>query len=78
MKKYGQPTPPIYNITSIPNEVPLFLSHGGEDTLSGVNDVQVLLDHLADHHDPDKLVVQYKQDYAHVDFIIGFNADQLV
>ncbi|KAG6419592.1 hypothetical protein SASPL_121814 [Salvia splendens] len=33
-KHYGQATPPDYNITSIPNDLPLFLSYGGKDLLS--------------------------------------------
>ncbi|KAF3443380.1 hypothetical protein FNV43_RR13062 [Rhamnella rubrinervis] len=77
MKHYGQSTPPTYNMKSIPKNLSLFLSYGGKDTLSDVNDVQVLLDDLR-NHDADKLVVQYRQEYAHVDFIIGSNAHQVV
>ncbi|XP_052177372.1 triacylglycerol lipase 2-like isoform X2 [Diospyros lotus] len=74
---YGQPTPPAYNMASIPNDLPLFLSYGGQDLLSDVQDVQTLLDTLKDH-DPDKLVVQYRADYAHADFVFGVNAKQVV
>ena len=77
MRHYGQATPPTYNMKSIPNNFPLFLSYGGKDTLSDVKDVQVLLDDLRDH-DADKLVVQYREEYAHLDFIIGTNAHQAV
>lgn len=77
MKHYGQPTPPEYNMASIPNDFPLFLSYGGADALSDVNDVQLLLDNLKDH-DGDKLVVQFREDYAHADFVMGENAKQVV
>ncbi|XP_061961320.1 triacylglycerol lipase 2-like isoform X2 [Populus nigra] len=77
MDHYGQPTPPVYNMTSIPNDLPLFLAYGGKDYLSDVKDVQVLLDNLKDH-DGDKLVVQYTDEYAHADFVLGVNANQIV
>ena len=38
---YGQPTPPLYSMTRIPKDIPLFLGYGGKDTLSDVNDVQL-------------------------------------
>lgn len=76
-KHYGQATPPLYNITSIPNDLPLFLSYGGKDLLSDVNDVQTLIGALSEH-DPDKLVLQYREDYAHLDFVYGVNANQVV
>ncbi|KAK6919295.1 Serine aminopeptidase, S33 [Dillenia turbinata] len=77
MEHYGKPMPPVYNMTSIPEDFPLFLSYGGQDTLSDVNDVKVLLENLKDHQ-ADKLVVQYIEDYAHADFVFGVNAKQIV
>ncbi|XP_050248925.1 triacylglycerol lipase 2-like [Quercus robur] len=66
----GQPTPPLYYMTHIPKDIPLFLSYGGKDTLSDVNDVQLLLENLKDH-EKDKLV-------AHFDFIMAENANRVV
>ncbi|KAB2613540.1 triacylglycerol lipase 2-like [Pyrus ussuriensis x Pyrus communis] len=77
MEHYKQPTPPVYNMANIPKDVPLFLSYGGRDALSDVNDVGLLLDNVKDH-DKDKLVVEYIEDYAHMDFIMSANANQLV
>lgn len=77
MNHYGKPSPPVYNMTTIPNDLPLHLSYGGKDSLSDVKDVQVLLDDLKDHHE-DKLVVQYSDNYAHADFVMGVNANQVV
>ncbi|XP_057441706.1 triacylglycerol lipase 2-like isoform X1 [Lotus japonicus] len=72
-KHYGQPTPPVYDMTRLPNDLPLFISYGGADALSDVKDVQHLLESLEDH-DGDKLVVQYRNDYAHADYVMGENA----
>lgn len=77
MNHYGQPTPPVYNMTRIPNDFPLFLSYGGKDLLSDVEDVKLLLDNLKDHQG-DKLVVQFVEEYAHADFVFGENANQVV
>ncbi|PON39299.1 Serine aminopeptidase [Parasponia andersonii] len=76
-KHYGQPYPPDYNVTSFPNDLPLFLSYGGKDALSDTKDVHLLLERLKDH-DGDKLVVQYRDDYAHADYVMGENAKQVV
>ncbi|KAL4620008.1 hypothetical protein ACB092_06G123000 [Castanea dentata] len=75
--RFGQPTPPMYYMTRIPKDIPLFLSYGGKDTLSDVNDVQLLLENLEDH-EKDKLVVQYRDYYAHFDFIMAENANRVV
>lgn len=75
MEHYGQATPPAYNMTSIPNDLPVFLSYGGEDALADVSDVKLLLGSLKDH-DGDKLVVQYRYDYAHADYVMAENAKQ--
>ncbi|KAF8043143.1 hypothetical protein BT93_A1479 [Corymbia citriodora subsp. variegata] len=77
MEHYGQATPPLYNMSSIPNDLPLFLSYGGADALSDVRDVKLLLESLKDH-DGDKLVTQYREDYAHMDFVMGENAREVV
>ncbi|KAH7520906.1 hypothetical protein FEM48_Zijuj08G0195400 [Ziziphus jujuba var. spinosa] len=76
-KHYGQPNPPAYDMTGIPNDLPLFLSYGGADALSDAKDVHLLLDSLKDH-DGDKLVVQYRDDYAHADYVMAENAKQVV
>ncbi|KAL2331049.1 hypothetical protein Fmac_018630 [Flemingia macrophylla] len=77
MQHYGQPVPPPYDMTEIPNEFPLFLSYGGQDMLSDVKDVQVLLNDLKDH-DGNKLVELLMENYAHLDFVMGVNANQMI
>ncbi|XP_074345805.1 triacylglycerol lipase 2-like isoform X2 [Apium graveolens] len=77
MEHYGQPTPPIYNMSNIPKDLPLFLSYGGKDKLSDVKDVQILLDSLR-FHDVDKLDIQFVKEFAHADFIMGVTANNIV
>ncbi|KAK1353648.1 hypothetical protein POM88_052013 [Heracleum sosnowskyi] len=74
---YGQPTPPAYDMSSIPNDLPLFFANGGADALSDVNDVQLLHDDLKDH-DADKMTFLYQDDYAHADYVMAVNAKQVV
>ncbi|XP_004300834.1 PREDICTED: triacylglycerol lipase 2-like [Fragaria vesca subsp. vesca] len=74
---YRQSTPPVYNMAKIPKDIPLFISFGGRDALSDVNDVKILLNDLK-NHDKDKFVVQYINEYAHLDFVFGWNANQKV
>ncbi|KAL5794189.1 hypothetical protein ACOSP7_002783 [Xanthoceras sorbifolium] len=76
-KHYGQSKPPVYNMTNIPNDLPLFLAYGGADALSDVNDMKLLIDSLKDH-EGDKLVTLYRDDYAHADYVMAENAKQVV
>ncbi|CAI9265050.1 unnamed protein product [Lactuca saligna] len=76
-KHYGQSTPPVYDMESIPKDFPMYLGYGGADELADVQDVNTLLKSVKDH-DPDKLVVQYQDDYAHADFVFAVNAKKLV
>ncbi|CAK7328291.1 unnamed protein product [Dovyalis caffra] len=74
---YGEAKPPIYNLSNIPHNLPIFISYGGQDALADIRDVQLLLDSLK-FHDVDKLSIQYIKDYAHADFIMGVNAKDIV
>ncbi|XP_031252510.1 triacylglycerol lipase 2 isoform X2 [Pistacia vera] len=74
---YGAIIPPVYNISNIPHDLPIFVSYGGNDALSDVKDVQDLLDSFK-FHDVDKLGVQFIKNYAHADFIMGINAKDIV
>ncbi|XXG50267.1 hypothetical protein AAC387_Pa02g4311 [Persea americana] len=74
---YSQTEPPVYNMSNIPNDLPLFLSYGGQDAISDVYDVQLLLDCLK-FHDGDKLTVQFVKDFAHMDFVMGVTAKSIV
>lgn len=74
---YGEFRPPIYNISNIPRDLPLFVSYGGNDALADVRDVENLLDSFK-FHDGDKLGVQFIKSYGHADFIMGINAKDIV
>ncbi|KAG8477974.1 hypothetical protein CXB51_027408 [Gossypium anomalum] len=74
---YGQSDPPAYNMKNIPKELPLFLGYGGQDMLADANDVKALLNDLKDH-DNGELVEVYSEEYAHADFVLGVNANQVV
>ncbi|KAK8916118.1 Triacylglycerol lipase 2 [Platanthera zijinensis] len=76
-EKYGQSTPPLYNLSNIPNSLPMYLSYGGRDSLSDSKDVGHLLEDLK-LHDSDKLSVHYVENYAHADFVMGITAKQMV
>lgn len=53
------------------------MSYGGRDALSDVIDVNNLLEHFK-YHDEDKLSLQFIDNYAHADFIMAVNANDLV
>ncbi|KAI3970285.1 hypothetical protein MKX01_023932 [Papaver californicum] len=77
MQHYGQAKPPVYNLSNVPSNLPLFISYGGQDALSDVKDVEILLDSLK-YHDGDKLTVQFVKDFAHADFVMGVSAKEIV
>ncbi|XP_062195920.1 triacylglycerol lipase 2-like [Phragmites australis] len=74
---YGQAEPPVYEMSNIPADFPLFLTYGGRDSLADADDVRFLLDDLRGH-DRDKLTVQYLDQFAHLDFVIGVCAKDYV
>ncbi|KAK1297573.1 Triacylglycerol lipase 2 [Acorus calamus] len=76
-RHYGQPTPPAYDMSSIPDDLPMFFGYGGSDALSVPEDVELLLGNLKSHQ-AEKLVVQYRDDYAHADFVMAVNALEVV
>jgi lysosomal acid lipase/cholesteryl ester hydrolase len=45
-KRYGQGTPPVYQLSNIPRNLSLFVSYGGQDSLSDSADVALLLNDL--------------------------------
>ncbi|XP_010034663.2 triacylglycerol lipase 2 [Eucalyptus grandis] len=74
---YGDARPLVYNLSNIPRDLPIFLSYGGQDALSDKRDVQQQLESLK-LHDAGKLTVQFIEDYAHADFVMGVNAKDIV
>lgn len=74
---YGQVNPPVYNLADIPHDIPIFISYGGQDALSDLPDVRHLLDDLKVHN-ADKLQVQFVENYAHADYVMGVDANEVV
>ncbi|CAN0924652.1 Triacylglycerol lipase 2 [Linum grandiflorum] len=77
MKHYGSKLPPVYNLSNIPHDFPIFLSHGGKDALSDAQDVRYLLDDLK-FHNVNKIHTHFVEKYAHVDFIMGLDGKDIV
>jgi len=66
---YGQPTPPRYDLTKFPPQLPLVLFTGGIDGLADPVDVAHLVKLL-----PTAPTVFYRADYGHLDPLLGTNA----
>jgi lysosomal acid lipase/cholesteryl ester hydrolase len=69
---YGTPAPPPYDLSKIPDELPVFLVYGGRDPLSDPADVRNLISLL-----PCRLHTLFLPSYAHLDFVLSTsgNAD---
>lgn len=74
---YGSISPPLYDLSKIPNNLPMFISYGGQDALSDKRDVWRLLDQLKSYK-VGKLEVDFIEEYAHADFVMAINAKDLV
>ncbi|KAI3975344.1 hypothetical protein MKX01_027465 [Papaver californicum] len=75
--KYGMLTPPVYPLTNIPKDLPIFMSYGDNDNLADPVDVQHLLRDMK-QHPKNKLEVQRIKNYGHLDFIMATNANRIV
>ncbi|KAF3337165.1 triacylglycerol lipase 2-like protein [Carex littledalei] len=77
MEHYGQSEPPVYNISNVPHNLPLFVGYGGQDSISDGRDVDHLLNDLK-FHETDKLKSHFVKDYAHIDFVMGISAKTML
>ncbi|XP_031252267.1 triacylglycerol lipase 2-like [Pistacia vera] len=77
LRRYEAFRPPVYNVANLPSDLPLFLSYGGNDAISDVEDVQYLIN-IQKYHLGDKLKSLFVKDYGHFDFIKAVNAKDLV
>lgn len=75
MEHYGKPEPPPFDLQKIPKDFPLFLIYGGVDTLSIRKDVHTLLATLGSNRNIRELYIDH---YAHLDFVQGMTAKDLV
>ncbi|XP_024538651.1 triacylglycerol lipase 1 isoform X2 [Selaginella moellendorffii] len=72
-RRYRSKSPPSYDLTGIPSQLPLLLINGGRDALSDPTDVDRLIAELPSR--PQHLFIP---DYAHFDFVLGLNAKDKV
>ncbi|MCO5573700.1 hypothetical protein L7F22_027474 [Adiantum nelumboides] len=68
-KKYNNTDPPSYDLSKIPTHN-MLLIYGKNDALADVKDVSLLLQQL-----PPGFKTLFVPEYAHVDFIVGHNAN---
>ncbi|KAF2077849.1 hypothetical protein CYY_000811 [Polysphondylium violaceum] len=74
-KMYKQSSPPVYDLTKLPNNLNLAFFYGKEDVLSTTTDVQILINQLP------KGVLKHSQlvdNYAHIDFVWSLDANTLI
>jgi len=74
IQKYGQPTPPPYDLSKFPPSLPYALFTGGEDYLADAEDVKHLLSLLP--RKPDLVV--YEPKFSHVDYVLSYKANQQI
>jgi len=74
MKRYGQKSPPQYNIADLRGvSFPMYLVAGGKDLLADASDVSKLMPLL-----PESTVLDTVPEYAHLDFCWAMNASEKV
>ncbi|KAI3445934.1 hypothetical protein Pfo_002599 [Paulownia fortunei] len=66
LKYYSQLKPPVFDLSSIPSSLPIWLGYGGNDALADVSDVQHTLKEL-----PSKPDLLYLENYGHIDFLLS-------
>jgi pimeloyl-ACP methyl ester carboxylesterase len=67
---YGQATPPEYDLTKFPANLPTALFCGGDDYLADPKDVEILLQHI-----PKPFLIHTEPEYAHMDPLWSVNAN---
>ncbi|KAL7598733.1 hypothetical protein Lser_V15G24566 [Lactuca serriola] len=64
--QYGKLKPPTFDLSKIPESLPIWMAHGGNDALGDVIDVQHTLKELKS-----KPNVLFLEDYGHIDFLLS-------
>ncbi|XP_024979915.1 triacylglycerol lipase 1 [Cynara cardunculus var. scolymus] len=67
--QYGQTKPPSFDLGQIPESLPIWMAHGGNDALGDVIDVHHTLSEL-----PSKPNVLFLENYGHIDFLLSTRA----
>uniref|UniRef100_A0A0E0LY57 Lipase n=1 Tax=Oryza punctata TaxID=4537 RepID=A0A0E0LY57_ORYPU len=69
LRRYGHLRPPAFDLSSIPESLPIWMGYGGLDALADVTDVQRTIKELGST--PELL---YIGDYGHIDFVMSVKA----
>lgn len=67
--QYGQTKPPTFDLSLIPESLPIWMAYGGNDALGDVIDVHHTIKELRS-----KPNVLFLEDYGHVDFLLSTRA----
>jgi len=74
LQHYGQPTPPQYSFSNYPTTLPTVLVAGGIDGLADPSDVNKIISQVPTGSN---LVVMRREDYGHLDPLLGYDAYQI-
>ncbi|CAN1192490.1 Triacylglycerol lipase 1 [Linum perenne] len=71
LKQYGQASPPVFDLSLIPDSLPLWMGYGGLDGLADIDDMQHTLKELLC-----KTELLYLENYGHIDFLLSVKAKE--
>ncbi|KAK4437933.1 Triacylglycerol lipase 1 [Sesamum alatum] len=71
MRYYSQLKPPVFDLSSIPSSLPIWMGYGGNDALADVSDVKHTLEEL-----PSKPDLLYLENYGHIDFLLSVKSKE--
>ncbi|KAL2939180.1 Triacylglycerol lipase 1 [Bienertia sinuspersici] len=71
LRHYGSFKPPAFDLSLVPESLPLWMAYGGNDDLADVTDVQRTIKEL-----PCKKEIIYLDNYGHIDFLLSISAKE--
>ncbi|KAL2939173.1 Triacylglycerol lipase 1 [Bienertia sinuspersici] len=71
LRHYGSFKPPAFDLSLVPESLPLWMAYGGNDDLADVTDVQRTIREL-----PCKKEIIYLDNYGHIDFLLSISAKE--
>jgi pimeloyl-ACP methyl ester carboxylesterase len=74
MQHYNQPTPPQYQLSQFPKNLPTALFTGSNDYLADPSDVALLISQIS----APPVLIHNEATYAHMDFIWGIDANKKI
>lgn len=71
LRVYGFSKPPEFDLSLIPESLPMWMGYGGNDGLADVTDVERTLAKL-----PSRPELLYLENYGHIDFMLSTSAKE--